>query len=69
MIKVSKSSVNKWGWKTQARFQVKLNSRDISILMRIHEFFGVGNIAVYKNDAVFTVTPVKDLVNVILPHF
>jgi hypothetical protein len=46
-----------------------LNSRDISILKRIHEFIGVGTLAVYKNDAGFTVTSVKGLINVVLPHF
>lgn len=69
MIKVSPSSVNKWGWKIQARFQIKLNGRDLSVLKRIHNFFGVGTITVPQTDAVFTVTSVKDLVNVILLHF
>lgn len=46
-----------------------MNSRDIGILKRIHEFFGVGTLVVYKNDAVFTVASVKDLINVVLPHF
>ncbi|KAF5868402.1 putative uncharacterized 49.1 kda protein in nd3 [Botrytis fragariae] len=52
-VKVRKSSVNK----------------DISILKRIPVFFGVGALNIYKNDAVFTVTSVKDLVLVVLPHF
>lgn len=68
-VKVRKSSVNKWGWKIQAIFQIKLNGRDISILKRIPVFFGVGTLNIYKNDAVFIVTSVKDLVLVVLPHF
>ena len=68
-VKDRKSSVNKWGCKIQAIFQINLNGRDISILKRIHGFFGVGTLNIYKNDAVFTVTSVKDLVLVVLPHF
>jgi len=38
-------------------------------LKRIREFFGVGTLVVHKNDAVFTVTSVKELVDIVLPHF
>ena len=53
-------------------FTISLNSRDAALLEKIQQFFGgIGKISIRKKDNVvyFTVKSVKDLMNVIIPHF
>lgn len=52
-------------------FTICLSDRDAALLKRIQSFFGVGKITIRKKDGFvyFTVNSVKDLVNVIIPHF
>lgn len=56
-------------WRVQASFEINLHSKDLDILYRINDFFGVGLVHKRTNLCVYRVTKVKDLVNVIVPHF
>jgi hypothetical protein len=48
-----------------------LHHKDIVLLKKIQSFFGVGNITIRKKDGAifYTVQSIKDLTNVIIPHF
>jgi hypothetical protein len=62
----------KTGWNLVPVFTISLNSRDRVLLEKIQSFFGgIGNITIRKKDnsVYFTVKSVKDIVNVIIPHF
>jgi hypothetical protein len=53
-------------------FTISLNSRDAALIEKIQDFFGgIGKISYRKKDnaVYFTVKSVKDLMNVIIPHF
>jgi hypothetical protein len=55
-------------------FRIELHCKDALILKNIHSFFGVGNFRVQKNNgrntiAIYCVESIKDLINVIIPHF
>lgn len=53
-------------------FTISLNSRDTALLEKIQHFFGgIGKISHRKKDnaVYFTVKSVKDIMNVIIPHF
>jgi len=70
-IKIIKRSANRTGFYLQPMFRIELHCRDAFILKKIQSFFGVGNI---KQDLshkaiVFYVNSIKDLTNVIIPHF
>ena len=58
------------GWSTRAVFQIGVHERDRIILELIKQYFGVGEIFKQdKNAYQYRVTSVKDLINVIIPHF
>jgi hypothetical protein len=52
-------------------FKIELHGKDLPLLKQIQSFFGVGSINVRKknNQVIFTVSSLKDLINVIIPHF
>jgi hypothetical protein len=50
-------------------FFINLHVKDISLLLDIKDFFGVSNISSYKESVLYQVNSLKDLVNVIIPHF
>jgi hypothetical protein len=56
------------GWSS---FEINLHTKDINILYRIQKFFGVGSVTTRtnKNICVYRVTKIKDLVDIIIPHF
>jgi hypothetical protein len=62
----------KTGIRVNAGFKIGLNERDLDLLTKIQKFFGeIGKI--YYNTALkswtYTVANVRDLENVIIPHF
>lgn len=71
MILVRKKSDFKLKWSVEAAFAISINKIDLSILKSIQDYFGVGNINFNKRDNCYTysVKSVKDLINVIIPHF
>lgn len=71
-VLVLKRTAYKTGWNIIPVFTISLNSRDTALLEKIKHFFGgIGKIAIRRKDnaVFFTVKSVKDLMNVIIPHF
>lgn len=71
-VLVLKRTGYKTGWNIIPVFTISLNSRDTALLEKIQHFFGgIGKISHRKKDnaVYFTVKSVKDLMNVIIPHF
>ena len=52
-------------------FRIDLHSRDLILIRKIQSFFGVGTINQYesKNSVVYSVQSLRDIINVIIPHF
>jgi LAGLIDADG endonuclease len=62
----------KTGWNLIPVFTINLHSRDTALLEKIQSFFGgIGKITIFEKDnsVYFSVKSVKDLINVIIPHF
>ena len=68
-FRVRKNPKLKVGWEVIPYFFIGLHVKDVSILLDIKQFFGVGNISRNKESALYQVNSLKDLVNVIIPHF
>jgi LAGLIDADG endonuclease len=71
---IIKRITNKTGWFIQPIFQIELHNKDALILEKLQSFFGVGNFRIKnikgKNSvAIFSVVSIKDLINIIIPHF
>jgi len=62
---------DKTKWKVTTSFEINLHIKDVYILYKIQSFFGVGAIYLrtYKNIAVYKVTKIKYLKDIIIPHF
>ena len=71
-ISIYKNHKLNTGWRVTPFFSVALNKRDLSLLNQLQEFFGgVGTIrSDQKSDALrYSVYNLKDLTNIIIPHF
>jgi len=70
-LKVSKKSTAKSGWSVIPEFRIELHSRDIILLRRIKDYFGLGIISerLDRNTIVYSVQSVRDILKVIIPHF
>lgn len=71
VVCLSKSKTTKLGWSINLSFSIEVNSKDTFNLNKIKAFFGIGNIYVRgrNNQAIYTVKSIKDITNVIIPHF
>lgn len=71
IISVTRSKDTKLGWKVSAMFSISLHKSDISLLKLIQGYFsGVGSIIISKTDyVIYTVKGIKDLNNIVIPHF
>lgn len=57
-------------WRIQSKFQICLHVRDLPLLLKIQQFFwGIGSVSVSGDLGFYSVSSVKDLVNIIVPHF
>lgn len=69
-VYISKNPSARTGWIVRLAFSVHLNIRDLELLEKIKAFFGVGSIQINKDGSItYVVTSIKDLTNVITPHF
>jgi len=68
-FRVRKNPKLKVGWEVIPYFFINLHIKDISILLDVKNFFGVGNISSSKESAIYQVNSLKDLLTVIIPHF
>jgi hypothetical protein len=48
-------------------FRIRLHIDDISILIRIQEFLGIGRVQIDKNSCIFVINNVKELQTVLIP--
>nr|YP_010121864.1 NADH dehydrogenase subunit 4L [Monilinia fructicola]QRF72240.1 NADH dehydrogenase subunit 4L [Monilinia fructicola]QYB19431.1 NADH dehydrogenase subunit 4L [Monilinia fructicola]QYB19492.1 NADH dehydrogenase subunit 4L [Monilinia fructicola]QYB19554.1 NADH dehydrogenase subunit 4L [Monilinia fructicola]QYB19616.1 NADH dehydrogenase subunit 4L [Monilinia fructicola] len=72
VVTVLKNPRYKTGWNVQARVQIKMQEKDRVLIQSIQEFFGaIGYVSKLNNSSAveFRVSTLKDLVDVILPHF
>lgn len=72
VVTILKNPRYKTGWNIQARTQIKMHERDRDLILKIQEYFGgIGYVSnPNKNSTVeFRVSTMKDLTNVIIPHF
>lgn len=66
---VDKNEKRTLGWRVQAKYQIGLHVRDLSILLQIQEFFGgIGSIGKSENMAYYSVSSIKDLTKIIIPQ-
>lgn len=65
MISIIKNPRYLLGWNVKLVFSIHLHSKDIDILHEIQCFFGVGNVNIYGNSAIYQVISLNDLVRVI----
>lgn len=61
IISITRSNKNKVGWSVKLVFKVALHQKDESILRKLQEFFGVGNINLSGECIQFRVESIKDL--------
>jgi hypothetical protein len=60
------------GWRVQARIQIKMHENDRALIQSIQDFFGgIGYVSKPNNLSMveFRVSTVKELVDIIIPHF
>jgi hypothetical protein len=70
-ILYTKNKNNRFGWQAKPAFQIELHNKDLALLHQIKQFFQVGIIHTRNNRnlSIYQVTSIKDIVNVIVPHF
>lgn len=66
-----KNSKLKVGWEVIPCFSINLHKKDISVLLALKDFFGVGNISCSTTQEAgkYQVNSFKDIFGAILPHF
>ena len=74
-VVIVKDSKRKVGWRVLPKYQICLHARDYVLLLHIQQYFGgIGSIHQQNtgestNLVYYTVSNVKELTNVIIPHF
>lgn len=70
VVSVLKSKTTKTGWYVNVRYKITLHIKDLEIIKSIQEFFaGKGNIVISKDTCTFRVDCLKDIIDIIIPHF
>ena len=74
VIKIGKDTTRKFFLCIKPKFSIELNKRDLALLKKkIQSFFGVGTIRTRirtgKSTAIYSVQSLKDLTNIVIPHF
>jgi hypothetical protein len=67
-LNILKNPLYSLGWKISLVFSIHLHSKDVDILYLIQKFFGVGNVTLHGNSAMYQVTKLGDLL-IIIDHF
>jgi len=69
-IVIDKNMKRNLGWRVQAKFQIGLHISDLDLLLQIQQFFGgIGSIGKSGKMSFYSVSSIKDLTNIIIPHF
>lgn len=68
---VLKDNKYKTEWRVLPVFQIHMSGVDKELLYKVQTYFGVGKIRINKNtgSVIYSVSSVKDLISVIIPHF
>ena len=70
IMSIYKKSSCTTGWQLQPIFAIDVHKKDEVLLRRIQAYFGgAGKLVKKSNSIIYSVNSIKDLVNVILPHF
>lgn len=71
MINFIKCKVNKMQWQLQTCFQILLHYRNKELFMKIKSFINkIGSILfINDNGIMYRVRKLKDILNIIIPHF
>jgi len=75
IIRISKNKTKKDSWIIKPMFSIELHLRDLFLLENIQKFFGVGYIIIRnrknenKKSVIYSVQSVKDINDIIIPHF
>jgi len=71
-VSILKNKNYRSGFQIQAKYTIQLHSKDLELLTKLQSFFGgVGSIIIKKEakSAIFSIQSLKDISNVIIPHF
>jgi hypothetical protein len=72
-VRIAKDISRLMGLRIKPIFAIELHIRDLEVLKKIKEFFNVGSITVSTRDGkptgTYSVQSLKDLTEVIIPHF
>ena len=77
IISITKSNTHPIGWRVTPIFSIELGSKDISLLNKIKNFFGVGSVITRSSlrnknlntNSIYSVKSIDHISNVIIPHF
>ena len=69
-VSVLKSLYTKTGWVVNARFKITVHIVDLDLILNLQKYFkGVGKIVIFKETCTYRVDKLKDILEVIIPHF
>ena len=71
-IAIWRDNKSKTGWNVRAEFSIELHVKELALLKQIQNYFGcVGDIRNNKgnNSFVYTITKLKDITGILIPHF
>uniref|UniRef100_UPI002001CF69 hypothetical protein n=1 Tax=Exserohilum turcicum TaxID=93612 RepID=UPI002001CF69 len=70
-VSVLKSSFTKTGWGVNARFKITAHITDLDLMLNLKNFFGedIGKLVIFKDTCTYRVDKLKDILNVVIPHF
>jgi len=69
VVTIQKNSKMKTGWECRAWFAVGLHRKDKNLAERLQSFFGVGKVYEYSKVCNYKVQSLKEIRDVIIPHF
>ena len=73
VIRVASTRWRKQGWRIIPLFCIELHIKDLPLLKEVQSYFGVGKIHIRiregRTTAIYSVQSIKDLNNMIIPHF
>ena len=70
-LTVAKKSTSRVGWGVTPNFKINLHIKDVLMLRKLQGFFGIGTIYLNEknNTASYMIQSLRDITNVIIPHF
>ena len=72
-VRIAKDLTRTLGLRILPVYSIELNIRDIEVLYKIKKYFNVGSVKIRtrngKSTGIYSVQSIKDLLDVIIPHF